>query len=127
MIRRTPRSTRTDTPLPYTTLFRSLGNVVAAASGPGLGETRLHALQHRLLGLDEVLRRLAEEHRARQRAVIAAVAAGDLEEGAFAGFQGAVVPGQVRRRGIRPRRPQRPAGGGVAAGRLGPPGAALQN
>src|SRR3546814_20082098 len=35
-----------------------LGNVFAAASGPGLGETRLHALQHRLLGPDEVLRRL---------------------------------------------------------------------
>src|SRR3546814_20584205 len=48
-----------------------LGDVFAAASGAGLGETRLPALQHRLLGLDAVLRRLAEEERARQRAVIA--------------------------------------------------------
>src|SRR3546814_16903647 len=30
MIRRTPRTTRTDTPLPYTTLFRSPGRQAAA-------------------------------------------------------------------------------------------------
>src|SRR3546814_13268963 len=30
MIRRPPRSTRTDTPFPYTTLFRSIGTVVIA-------------------------------------------------------------------------------------------------
>src|SRR3546814_17168930 len=30
MIRRPPRSTRTDTLFPYTTLFRSIGGVVAA-------------------------------------------------------------------------------------------------
>src|SRR3546814_16116170 len=61
MIRRPPRSTRTDTLFPYTTLFRSIGwregvfalveflarryaavdgaSIVAAASGPGLGRT----------------------------------------------------------------------------------------
>src|SRR3546814_2510983 len=32
MIRRPPRSTRTDTLFPYTTLFRSLGNVTVQAS-----------------------------------------------------------------------------------------------
>src|SRR3546814_16372158 len=34
MIRRPPRSTRTDTLFPYTTLFRSLGNPPGAAAGP---------------------------------------------------------------------------------------------
>src|SRR3546814_1503011 len=35
MIRRPPRSTRTDTPFPYTTLFRSLGMLLyAALAGP---------------------------------------------------------------------------------------------
>src|SRR3546814_16941130 len=33
MIRRPPRSTRTDTLFPYTTLFRSLGQPVAPADG----------------------------------------------------------------------------------------------
>src|SRR3546814_11842779 len=41
MIRRPPRSTRTDTLFPYTTLFRSL----AADADPGLGEECPH---HRL-------------------------------------------------------------------------------
>src|SRR3546814_15820191 len=37
MIRRPPRSTRTDTRLPYTTLFRSLANGVAPVPSFGLG------------------------------------------------------------------------------------------
>src|SRR3546814_16734422 len=94
MTRRTPRSTRADPLLPYTTLFRSR---------PRLAEPLFHALQHRFLRRDEVVRRLAEEDSARQRAVIAAVAAGDLEEGAFAGPELPVVPGEVRRRGVRSR------------------------
>src|SRR3546814_4281978 len=40
MIRRPPRSTRTDTLFPYTTLFRSMGAFVAASV---LGTTPLHA------------------------------------------------------------------------------------
>src|SRR3546814_1257306 len=41
MIRRPPRSTRTDTLFPYTTLFRSAGAVLAdAAEGPGRGARR---------------------------------------------------------------------------------------
>src|SRR3546814_20506924 len=48
MIRRPPRSTRTDTLFPYTTLFRSLRNLhpdpVAADRGPvGLGLAAAHA------------------------------------------------------------------------------------
>src|SRR3546814_8080284 len=39
MIRRPPRSTRTDTLFPYTTLFRSDGELAAA---PGLGNDDLH-------------------------------------------------------------------------------------
>src|SRR3546814_11350248 len=35
MIRRPPRATRTDTLLPYTTLFRSTGTLVADALTPG--------------------------------------------------------------------------------------------
>src|SRR3546814_2574660 len=39
MIRRPPRSTRTDTPFPYTTLFRSLlgGGAALAQGGPPMG------------------------------------------------------------------------------------------
>src|SRR3546814_21019991 len=38
MIRRPPRSTRTDTLFPYTTLFRSLaGHLVAAVGDPAVG------------------------------------------------------------------------------------------
>src|SRR3546814_13370011 len=44
MIRRPPRSTRTDTLLPYTTLFRSAG-------GPGRGRDRLRADHHRPQGV----------------------------------------------------------------------------
>src|SRR3546814_10576082 len=40
MIRRTPRSTRTDTRFPYTTLFRSAG-----ASGAQKGECRLGSVR----------------------------------------------------------------------------------
>src|SRR3546814_5755973 len=58
MIRRPPRSTRTDTLFPYTTLFRSvvaravLGQGLAAVTGDdlqldaGLGEGRLDRLRH---------------------------------------------------------------------------------
>src|SRR3546814_13382162 len=50
MIRRPPRSTRTDTLFPYTTLFRSPGRALLdrpdgdprlADGGPGAGDTRL--------------------------------------------------------------------------------------
>src|SRR3546814_3308756 len=55
MIRRPPRSTRTDTLFPYTTLFRSreVADLVAAlANVPGLGD-ELHLADDRVL-VDEV-------------------------------------------------------------------------
>src|SRR3546814_17644951 len=45
MIRRPPRSTRTDTLFPYTTLFRSFGDPTQgeeSAGGPRFGEHRQH-------------------------------------------------------------------------------------
>src|SRR3546814_9118838 len=67
MIRRPPRSTRTDTLLPYTTLFRSLlelAAVVAVAGGPfldrchgagmaGIGIAPRDALAHRRIRSEE--------------------------------------------------------------------------
>src|SRR3546814_2302938 len=46
MIRRPPRSTRTDTLFPYTTLFRSPGQVVWRPAGVGAGRF------HRIGGID---------------------------------------------------------------------------
>src|SRR3546814_1018135 len=45
MIRRPPRSTRTDTLFPYTTLFRSFqpGNLVVIAARPAMGKSALVA------------------------------------------------------------------------------------
>src|SRR3546814_14793400 len=40
MIRRPPSSTRTDTPLPYTPLFRSVDGAFAALAADGLGDIR---------------------------------------------------------------------------------------
>src|SRR3546814_6302027 len=55
MIRRPPRSTRTDTLLPYTTLFRSIPAQGKAALQPG----GIHIM---LIGLKQPLRERSEEH-----------------------------------------------------------------
>src|SRR3546814_18294935 len=47
MIRRPPRSTRTDTLFPYTTLFRS-GEPYAPATGPGAGSAAIAMAQPEL-------------------------------------------------------------------------------
>src|SRR3546814_3851409 len=47
MIRRPPRSTRTDTLFPYTTLFRSLGHLLARQVGDRIGRRDLHLLVDR--------------------------------------------------------------------------------
>src|SRR3546814_16196585 len=96
MIRRPPRSTRTDTLVPYTTLFRSV-----AAAGIGLDH-----LQH---GADVLLHRQAAEDRRLLRQVA------DPEPGAAVHRQaGYVVPDQRDRAGIG----RDPAGDDVAAGGL---------
>src|SRR3546814_6720293 len=47
MIRRPPRSTRTDTLFPYTTLFRSLDNFIAIGRGRQVLLAHQHARSHR--------------------------------------------------------------------------------
>src|SRR3546814_9733974 len=61
MIRRPPRSTRTDTLFPYTTLFRSGG-----ARSPGAGRRRLLHLRGRL-GADQRQRGVLQAHAGRDR------------------------------------------------------------
>src|SRR3546814_14518639 len=56
MIRRPPRSTRTDTLFPYTTLFRSYAG--AAADRPRQGESRMTATT---IGAREALHTAAKE------------------------------------------------------------------
>src|SRR3546814_1238216 len=48
MIRRPPRSTRTDTLFPYTTLFRSLASLLASRSGEGQRRRRRAATRKRV-------------------------------------------------------------------------------
>src|SRR3546814_5418097 len=50
MIRRPPRSTRTDTLFPYTTLFRSIAGAARAAARLVVGQVRARARIVRLLG-----------------------------------------------------------------------------
>src|SRR3546814_19072220 len=47
MIRRPPRSTRTDTLFPYTTLFRSLPRIVGQAAADQRGRGRAYSQQQR--------------------------------------------------------------------------------
>src|SRR3546814_14182609 len=62
MIRRPPRSTRTDTLFPYTTLFRSLiENFVAFIERPG-GLIKVVARNHQLIGVNAAIENL---HRVR--------------------------------------------------------------
>src|SRR3546814_8698595 len=77
MIRRPPRSTRTDTLFPYTTLFRSAGDgarrrLCPAASGAGLLDDAEVRLQ-RLPALGELLLRLLVGKRRGDDAVVTLV------------------------------------------------------
>src|SRR3546814_13760656 len=55
MIRRPPRSTRTDTLFPYTTLFRSLGLFGVGQHGIHLGFGLLEVFRHAAVGIDGLL------------------------------------------------------------------------
>src|SRR3546814_16077058 len=50
MIRRPPRSTRTDTLFPYTTLFRSLPQEIEVVVVPGTGADQVEALAPQAVG-----------------------------------------------------------------------------
>src|SRR3546814_13229628 len=54
MLRRPPRSTRTDTLFPYTTLFRSPGDPAAFFAGPAATQEAIEQVRHSL-GLDKSL------------------------------------------------------------------------
>src|SRR3546814_16974167 len=68
MIRRPPRSTRTDTLLPYTTLFRSRDRADLAGVG-NLHRQRAIAEQDVIAVLECDAERLAEQDRAKARAI----------------------------------------------------------
>src|SRR3546814_7267623 len=70
MIRRPPRSTRTDTLLPYTTLFRSTAPVGKHATGPGF--------EAQLLGIGIAGAEIAREFRRRPLGVDAEHAGGGV-------------------------------------------------
>src|SRR3546814_6844593 len=74
MIRRPPRSTRTDTLFPYTTLFRSLGVAGAAEHA-----ARLRGKREDVAGLGKVARLRVGAHRGAHgmRAVVGGNAGGD--------------------------------------------------
>src|SRR3546814_2006142 len=78
MIRRPPRSTRTDTLFPYTTLFRSAGFTPWLVGG--LAATLLFGIARHILlmAVQAVRRRILNQH------VL-------LEAGAFAGLAGGVI------------------------------------
>src|SRR3546814_9997112 len=86
MIRRPPRSTRTDTPFPYTTLFRSLAanRVFGARAGPGISLQLLHAQRDALRVLvdadDLHLHRVADVDQLRRMADAAIAHVGDVEQ-----------------------------------------------
>src|SRR3546814_5402884 len=102
MIRRPPRSTRTDTLCPYTTLFRS--DIVAdfaAAQGFRRGATLLLQRFERGVACARDLRELAIEFRLRRRTPgIAKAAAFPL---ALQPVHGVLIALRGRRRGVRGR------------------------
>src|SRR3546814_20220635 len=100
MIRRPPRSTRTDTLFPYTTLFRSIGKQIVHT---GFGRRILaqhadHAFREEWAHPDEhAIERRIELHRRDQV----------LRSGPRRGIDGRVVIGRRRGGILRPRRRRR--------------------
>src|SRR3546814_9561683 len=65
MLRRPPRSTRTDTRFPYTTLFRSLGTLMALMSGLVVYSPTLYRMFCDLTGFGGTVQRAAAPQPAR--------------------------------------------------------------
>ena len=66
-------------------------------------QRRRRALENDFGGVDYLLRRLAEKHGARHRAMVVMSRRRKLEDGRLAGGERLVAPCQVRRRGAAPR------------------------
>ncbi len=94
-------------PRPFQRFGQRVGDVTGAVARPRRLQPGLQPLDQRRLGPQQEIRRRAQEDRARKRRVIPPAAARHLEKGGMAGLERPPVPGQVRRRGIRPRRQQR--------------------
>src|SRR3546814_1682346 len=105
MIRRPPRSTRTDTLFPYTTLFRSARGLVAVATAPPA-----------LFLVTEEAAQLAQSFLAPQRQVHEAPLAGWCVDAAGEGGELAAQPLGESARGLAPVAPL-----GAAAGLRQPP------
>ena len=86
--------------VPLQNAEKSLRDVLAGVARLGHLEPGGKALEQGLLGVQHVLGRTAEIDRAAQRAVVAAMHAGDLEERPGARLEGLVVPGEMRCRGV---------------------------
>src|SRR3546814_17241396 len=95
MIRRPPRSTRTDTLFPYTTLFRSARGLVAVAAAPPA-----------LFLVTEEAAQLAQSFLAPQRQVHEAPLAGGCVDAAGEGGELAAQPLGESARGPAPVAPQ---------------------
>ena len=94
----------------------SIGDILAEVARSCRLEPRFHSLEHRLFRIQEGPCRLAEEHGAGQRAMVAVDHAGDFEERALAAFHRPVIPGEMRRGGVGAGRQQGYEGRVVPAG-----------
>src|SRR3546814_18000299 len=117
MIRRPPRSTRTDTLFPYTTLFRSGAAVHRAGAGAILQRAAVDPDDHRraigAFGCPDVERQAILAHRARRLELDAGGGIGGLDA---LGAEAARSPDALPFRGARGRAPDAFANGGWGMG-----------
>ena len=70
-------------------------------AGLALLEPRIGCFGHGTFGIEKLLRRRPQINGARQRGVVAPVAAAEFEKRAFIVVERAVIPGEVRRSGVK--------------------------
>src|SRR3546814_13373646 len=116
MIRRPPRSTRTDTLFPYTTLFRSDGDEVGVADGASVEHEGPRGFRQQATGDRRRGFRRVERQRDVDLAVIAELA---LRRPARREGVAAAPPGRVPGTEIFPQRPRRPSDLGPAPPQIG--------